>query len=162
VSILQSPIERRKRLPRAERDAKILALRSIGQAYSQIVEKVGCSDATARRVVARHLAELQTEIRTKAAEIRANHLLELRNLRARLAKGVAQGDVKAITAWLRVQERESRLLGLDLAQPAADEAAAHNAAQALLQRLADNLDPETMNTIVGILSINQGESDANE
>lgn len=162
MSILNSRIEHRKRLPRAQRDASILSLRALGQTYAQIAEKVGCGEATVKRVVAYHLAELQAEIRTRATEIRAGHLHELRNLRARLAKGVAQGDVKAISAWLRVQERESRLLGLDLSQPAADVAAAHNAAQALLQRLANNLDPDTMNTIVGILSIGEDDSHADE
>jgi len=140
----------------------ILALRSVGQTFPQIAAKVGCGEITARRVVAARLQELQAEIRTRTSEIRARHLLELQHLRQRLAQGVAKGDVRAITAWLRVQERESRLLGLDLSQPAADEAAHHNAAQALLQRLADNLDAETMNSIVEILSIGQDNSDADE
>jgi len=162
VALLNSPRRYRStKLPRAERDRKIVALKAHGVTISAIADQVGCSTATVSRVVHHHLQELQAEIRAKAGQIRAQHLLELRHLRARLARGVAAGDVQSVNAWLKILQRESALLGLDLSQPAADEAAAHNAAQALLQRLADNLDPDTMNTIVGILSVGEDNSDAN-
>lgn len=125
----------------------------MGVPYRRIADQLGCSIGTVSTVVQARLAELQKQIRVRSAEIRAAHLLELQHLRRRLAAAVAGGDVKAITAWLRVQERESRLLGLDLQVPSADESAQHGAATVLLQTLADHLDADTMDAIVGILSM---------
>jgi hypothetical protein len=60
-------------------------------------------------------------------------------LRRRLAAGIGAGDVKNFVAWIRLQEREAKLLGLDLKQPVAEEAASHNAARVLLDQLGTKL-----------------------
>lgn len=113
LTLLQSPIQHRTRLPRAERDAQILRLRAAGQTHLFIANQVGCGEATVQRVVRGHLQALQREIRLDTASIRSQHLLELRWLRERLAPAVARGDTSAVGRWLQVQDREAKLLGLD-------------------------------------------------
>jgi hypothetical protein len=90
----------------------------------------------------RHLQELEQEIRVQAAAIRAQHLMELRWLRERLA--AADGR------WIQIQERESRLLGLD-APPNLEAAAIEWGARTLLQHLAEQLPAEVMDQIVAAL-----------
>ena len=151
VALLQSPIQHRTRLPRAERDAYILRLRAAGHTHSTIAAEVGCGVATVQRVLQRHLQELQQEIRHQAAAIRAQHLLELRWLREQLTAAVSRGEVAAIGRWIQIQERESRLLGLD-APPNLDAAASAWGARTVLQQLADQLPAEVMDQIVAALT----------
>lgn len=151
VALLQSPIQHRTRLPRAERDAHILRLRAAGHTHSTIAAEVGCGVATVQRVLQRHLQELQQEIRHQAAAIRAQHLLELRWLREQLTTAVSRGEVAAIGRWIQIQERESRLLGLDV-PPNLDAAASAWGARTVLQQLADQLPAEVMDQIVAALT----------
>jgi hypothetical protein len=144
-----------RRLPAAERDAAILRLRGLGQPLEAIAQKVGTSERTVRRVVSRRLDELTVAIQQDTQRIRAQHLLEIEQLRGRLAPVLAAADhshrIGAVRTWLQLLERESKLLGLD--QPMRLEMAAQSAAaEALLQRLADALPPEVMNQIVGALT----------
>ncbi|MCP9771659.1 hypothetical protein KBY66_03325 [Synechococcus sp. Tobar12-5m-g] len=151
MTLLQSPIQHRTRLPRAERDAQILRLRAAGQTHLFIANQVGCGEATVQRVVRGHLQALQREIRLDTASIRSQHLLELRWLRERLAPAVARGDTSAVGRWLQVQDREAKLLGLDA--PLQIEAAAEQlAAITVLQHLADELPVEVMDQIVEVLA----------
>ena len=120
-----------------------------------IAQKVGASERTVRRVVSRRLDELTVAIQLDTQRIRAQHLLELEQLRGRLAPVLAAADhshrIGAVRTWLALLERESRLLGLD--QPMKLEMAAQSAAaEALLQHLADRLDPDVMETIIHALS----------
>ena len=142
-------------LPRAQRDERILALRSVGTPIQTIADTVVCSEKTVRRVVGRRIAELNAEITAHADRIRAQHLMELAMLRRRLTPALAAAEpsqrIGACRAWLQVLERESRLLGLDA--PAKVELAAHaQASEALLQHLADRLPADTMEQIVGALT----------
>ncbi len=153
AAVLQS--SKTRRLPAAERDAAILRLRGLGQPLEAIAQKVGASERTVRRVVARRLDELTVSIQLDTQRIRAQHLLELEQLRGRLAPVLAAADhshrIGAVRTWLQLLERESRLLGLD--QPMRLEMAAQSAAaEALLQHLAERLDPTTMDEIIHALS----------
>ncbi len=147
----KSPVQRR-RLPRAERDEKILTLAGACVPYRRIAEETGSSLATVSRVVNNHLAQLQATIKVRAGELRAKQLFELQALRQRLAKGVAAGDTRAISTWIKAQHREAQLCGLDLVQAAADEAAHHHAARALLDSLEGRVSDEVMDQVVAILS----------
>lgn len=146
---------RTRRLAAAERDRQILKLRALGQPLQAIAERLDCSERTCRRVVSRRLDELKVAIQLDTQQIRAQHLLELEQLRGRLATVLAAADpshrVGAVRTWLQLLERESRLLGLD--QPMRIEMAAQSAAaEALLQHLADRLDPQTMEHVIYALS----------
>ncbi len=151
--VLQSP--KTRALPRAERDAKILAMRAVGQSIQAIADRLGCGEKTVRRVVGRRLDELTVSIQLDTQRIRAQHLLELEALRVRLGPALVAADhghrVGAVRCWLQVMEREARLLGLD--QPMRLELAAQSqASQALLQHLADRLDPNTMEEVISALT----------
>lgn len=142
-------------LPRAERDAKIVAMRALGQPLTVIADRLGCGERTVRRVVRRRLDELNRSIQFDSQRLRAQHLLELEQLRGRLAPLLAAATASerlgAVRTWLQLLERESRLLGLD--QPTRiDMAAQSAAAEALLLHLADRLDPSTMETIIHALT----------
>lgn len=137
--------------PLAERDAQVLRLCAAGLSHGFIAGKVGCGEATVQRVVRRHLEDLQREIRLDTSSIRAQHLLELRWLRERLAAAVARGDCLAVGRWPQLQGREAKLLGLD--PPVQIEAAAEQqAATTLLQDLADHRPVEVMDQIVAVLA----------
>lgn len=153
MTVTQSP--KKAALPRAERDAQIVRLRALGQPHQVIADRVGCGEKTVRRVVKTRLDELASSISLETQQIRAQHLLELEQLRARLAPVLAATDpghrIGAVRAWLQLLERESRLVGLD--QPMKLEMAAQSAAaEALLQHLAERLDPQTMEIIIYALS----------
>lgn len=153
LTVYQS--NKKRALPRAERDARILAMRALGQPLTVIADRLGCGERTVRRVVARRLDELNRTIQLDSQRIRAQHLLELEQLRSRLAPLLAAATpsdrIGAVRTWLQLLERESRLLGLN--QPVRMEMAAHSAAaEALLQHLTDRLDPSTMETILDALS----------
>lgn len=139
----------------AERDARILALRGVGQPIDAIAGQLGCSSRTVRRVVARRLLELNASIRLEAESLRAGQLLELQTLRQRLAPVLAASDpaqrIGAVRAWLGVLERESRLCGLD-APTQIDLHARNEAAQALLEHLSGRLPETVMQQVLAALS----------
>jgi transposase len=141
-----------KKLPRAELERRVLALAGMGLSQRAIAEQVGSSASTCGRIVSRQLEALAAEIKSEAHTLRAQHLMELRSLRQRLSKATAAGDIKAISTWIRVQEREAKLCGLDLQAAAVDDAAQHNAARALIDELSGKLEPDVMDRIVGILA----------
>ena len=146
---------RTRPLAAAERDARILALRSVGVQIQPIAAQVGASEKTVRRVIQRRLAQLNQQIQQNAAGIRAAHLMELQGLRDRLRPALAAPDhghrIGAAKAWINVLEREARLLGLDA--PARIELAAQaQASEALLQALADRLAPDCMEQVIAALT----------
>lgn len=136
-------------------------MRALGQPLTVIADRLGCGERTVRRVVTRRLDELNRAIRFDSQRLRAQHLLELEQLRGRraplLAAATTSDRIGAGRTWLQLLERESRLLGLD--QPMRIEMAAQSAAaETLLQHLADRLDPSTMETIIPALSGELGSS----
>jgi len=142
-------------VPRAERDQKILKLRAAGQPLQLIADHVGASERTVRRVVSAHLAELARENRLETEQLRARHRLELDGLRRTLAPLLAAADplqrLQTVNSWLRLQEREARLLGLDA--PLRIEAAAEAlAARTLIAELEQRLPPDQLNPILDALA----------
>lgn len=142
-------------MPRAERDQKILRLRAAGQPLQLIAESVNASERTVRRVVSSYLAELARENRLETEQLRARHRLELDGLRRTLAPLLAAADplqrLQTVNSWLRLQEREARLLGLDA--PLRIEAAAEAlAARTLIAELEQRLPPDQLNPILDALA----------
>ncbi len=89
-------------------------MRKKGYTYERIAFELGCNHGTAWRYVQQALKRLMAEINESAAEVRRLELERLDTYLEKLAPGIENGDVKAITTALRVGERRSRLLGLDL------------------------------------------------
>jgi len=146
---------RTRPLVAAERDRRILALRNLGVQVETIAAELGISGKTVQRVIARRIRELNRQISIDVAAIRAGHLMELQGLRDRLRPVLASPDhsarIGAARTWLGVLQREAALLGLDA--PARIELHAEaQAAEALLQRLADALPSEAMDQIVAVLT----------
>lgn len=93
------------------RAAEAFELRSQGLSYRAVACQMQCSVATAFEAVE---AGARLILRAHGAEEQvALMLTELDEIRAALRPKVLAGDTAAITAALRVQERRSRLLGLD-------------------------------------------------
>ncbi len=105
----------RKSTPRAldllERQKKALEMRRDRYTFEQIAAKLGYSDrGGAWHDVQNGMKEI---IREPAEMVRDQELAQLDEMYAGLRPGIMIGDTKAITAGLKIQERRSKLLGLD-------------------------------------------------
>lgn len=98
-----------------ERRANALKLRRAGAHYRTIAQQCGVSVETAYADVQAELAALRSVTEQDAEVIRDLELRRLDDYMLALAPKAQRGDVSAITACLRVQERRSKYLGLDAA-----------------------------------------------
>lgn len=98
-----------------ERRAKALQLRRAGAHYRTIAKQCGVSLETAYADVQAELTALRAVTEQDAEVIRDLELRRLDDYMLALAPKAQRGDVQAITACLRVQERRSKYLGLDAA-----------------------------------------------
>jgi hypothetical protein len=92
--------------------AKALKMRREGASLESIGTRLGVTRSTARRLVARELSALSTE--SGIEERRLLHADVLMELWRSLYPAAVNGDPAAVDRFLRVEERISRLLGLDL------------------------------------------------
>jgi Homeodomain-like domain len=92
--------------------AKALKMRREGASLESIGTRLGVTRATARRLVARELSALSTE--SGIDERRLLHADVLMELWRSLYPAAVSGDPEAVDRFLRVEERISRLLGLDV------------------------------------------------
>jgi hypothetical protein len=97
--------------------AKAIKMRREGASLDSIGTRLGVTRATARRLVARELSSLSSEAGIE--ERRLLHADVLMELWRALYPAAVSGDPAAVDRFLRVEERISQLLGLDL-QPAGD------------------------------------------
>lgn len=98
-----------------ERRAKALQLRRAGAHYRVIAQQCGVSVEVAYADVQAELAALRKVTEQDAEVIRDLELRRLDDYMLALAPKAQRGDVQAITACLRVQERRAKYLGLDAA-----------------------------------------------
>lgn len=102
----------------ARRDAaarlrsKAIRMRREGASLDSIGSRLGVTRATARKLVARELSSLSSE--SGVDERRLLHADVLMELWRALYPAAVSGDPAAVDRFLRVEERISRLLGLDL------------------------------------------------
>lgn len=96
-----------------DRERECLSLRKAGATYDQIAERVGITREGARGAVARALAALSDVCTEEAKEVRQLELDRLDAMLLGLWQRASKGEVAAIDRVLRIQERRSRLLGLD-------------------------------------------------
>jgi Homeodomain-like domain len=94
--------------------AKAIKMRREGASLDSIGSRLGVTRSTARRLVARELSSLSSE--SGIDEMRLLHADVLMELWRALYPAAVSGDPAAVDRFLRVEERISRLLGLD-AQP---------------------------------------------
>jgi hypothetical protein len=92
--------------------ARALKMRREGEGFDAIGDRLGLTRARARRLVARELKAVAAE--SDPGERRLLHVEALMELWRVLYAAALAGDRVAIDQFLRVEERISRLLGLDL------------------------------------------------
>lgn len=105
---------RAEQLIAAERRKKAFALRKGGASYPEIAEALGVSVSTAHGYVKDTLGQLQTETREDAEQIRDLELMRLDSMWMALAPSIAKGHLQAIDKGIKIMERRSRFLGLDM------------------------------------------------
>lgn len=90
-----------------------LDYRLAGLSYRAVAKKMGVDGATAYRYVQAGIKIIQEEYKEKASALVTMELSKLDKLEVALYKGALEGDTKSIGSLLRIQERRSKLLGLD-------------------------------------------------
>lgn len=112
VARRQSP----RTLELAKRDARALQLFQLGKTYQQIADakwKDGTLFNGDRGNCYRTIRKLIKEItREPAEEARTEELLRLDSYLQAMSADILRGDIRAITAALKIGEQRSRLLGL--------------------------------------------------
>ena len=91
---------------------KAMKMRREGANFDSIGTRLGVTRATARKLVSRELSALSSE--SGVDERRLLHADVLMELWRALYPSAVTGDPAAVDRFLRVEERLSRLLGLDL------------------------------------------------
>jgi predicted transcriptional regulator len=108
------------RIVAAERRQKAMGLRRNGATYEMIAEALDITLPMARRYVKQGIDAIHKDIAETAEEARTLELERLDTMLRVLANKVeaaaAEGDYRPMQMQLRVQERRSRLLGLDSPQ----------------------------------------------
>lgn len=105
---------RAEQLLAAERKKKAFALRKGGASYPEIAEALGVSVSTAHGYVASTLEALQKEAREDADVIREMELMRLDSMWMALMPQMQKGHLQAIDKGLKIMERRSKFLGLDM------------------------------------------------
>ncbi len=97
------------------RQQAALEYRLGGFSYRDIGAQLGVSGKTAYYDVQNSIAEIEAVKSERAEQLIVIEQLKLDRMEALLNKSANTGDVKAILAKVRIQERRAKLLGLDAA-----------------------------------------------
>jgi hypothetical protein len=97
------------------RQQAALEYRLGGFSYRDIGAQLGVSGKTAYYDVQNSIAEIEAVKSERAEQLIVIEQLKLDRMEALLNKAANTGDVKAILAKVRIQERRAKLLGLDAA-----------------------------------------------
>ena len=97
------------------RQQAALEYRLGGFSYRDIGAQLGVSGKTAYYDVQNSIAEIESVKSERAEQLIVIEQLKLDRMEALLNKAANTGDVKAILAKVRIQERRAKLLGLDAA-----------------------------------------------
>jgi uncharacterized protein YjeT (DUF2065 family) len=95
------------------REQKALELRLAGKDYLEIGQKLGVTEGCAWQIIMRLLDRFDEDFREKVPQARRIEIERCRKMYSYIAPKIKRGDVKAVTAALRISERMSRLCGLD-------------------------------------------------
>ena len=103
-----------RRLGGAQLRAACVDLRKAGRSYDEIARAVGCSRSMAHKAVTIALREIADKTSESADELRTLELARLDALLVALWPAATSGDCRAADRVLRISERRSKLLGLDI------------------------------------------------
>ena len=120
---MASRVSSKTKTDQALRRRQVAQLRRAGWAHEAIADELGCSVSTVQRDIKEMVLTLHAEATHDLDAWRSTQLEELQQVRDRAIRafdGSEEPDKAAamLTAILKAQEREARLLGLDVAQPA--------------------------------------------
>jgi len=99
-------------IERKKRNKKILDLRIAGASEQTIADEVGCSDTTVHRVLHEIIEEMNIKLYIKADVLKRMELERLDKIT--LALFANRNDPRTADTLLRVMERRSKYLGLDV------------------------------------------------
>ncbi len=112
-----------RKLTALERERESLALRMAGYTYEQIGDKLGITRQGAYAAVVRALKKLREKVLEDAEQLRSLELRRLDSLFLSMYQQAEEGDQGAVDRCLRIMERRSRLMGLDIIQKETEETA---------------------------------------
>lgn len=95
--------------------AEAVGLRIRGKTYQQIADILGVSDGQAFKLIQDELTRRREITREQVETIRAIEMERLESWLDKLFPNIETGDCKAIQTAVKIQERKSKLLGLDAA-----------------------------------------------
>lgn len=113
MSLNNNSITAPRMIEAALHEQQALDLRIAGVSYRDIAKAIGLSPSGAHKAVDRALAEIAEQTNEKAERVRSIELQRLDKMSTAVWKEVVNGNYAAIDRALRIQERRSRLLGLD-------------------------------------------------
>ena len=96
-----------------ERKRKAVQLRRMGFGYRRIADELNCSVGTAFNDIQEAFAEVREATREDAATLRDLELERLDDMLPVALSKAKKGDLKAIEAVLKIQDRRAKYLGLD-------------------------------------------------
>lgn len=107
----------------AKRRSQALQMRLAGASWDMIADRLEyAGKAAACKDVTRALAAARAEVTESAEQLRQMEVLRLDRLQAGLWTAACSGDTRAVDTALRVIDRRIKLMGLDGAQRAIDNA----------------------------------------
>jgi DNA-binding CsgD family transcriptional regulator len=96
-----------------ERENTALELRKAGYTCAKIGQALGISGSAANQTLCRALARLEAQSKESAADYRRIQLERLDGMLTAMWKPAINGDPQAVDRVLKIEERRSKLLGLD-------------------------------------------------
>ncbi len=94
--------------------AQALDLRRSGLGYAEIAETMGCSVSTAHGYIKRAMESARLQVEADVIDMRAEEISRLDGMLRGLWAKAKKGNVGAIDRVLKISERRSKLLGLDM------------------------------------------------
>lgn len=105
-----------RRLTSLEREQQCLKLRMAGNTYEQIGDILGITRQGAYAAVCRGLAKLRDKVLEDAEQMRSLELQRLDSLYLVMYSQAEHGNQGAVDRCLKIMERRSKLIGLDMLQ----------------------------------------------
>jgi hypothetical protein len=102
-----------KRIRNREQVQKALDLRKNGASYQLIASRLAISKSTAHALVLSGLQELNKDLLETADEVRRLTLERLDAATVKVMGKIGKGDMNAVSKLVLIEERRSKLLGLD-------------------------------------------------
>lgn len=104
-----------RRLKALQRQKECLQLRLAGMTFADIGEALGISRAAVQKAVGKAMETYRAEVACSVEDLRAASLARLNTLRTAIWKAATSGkELEATALALKLEEREARLLGLDM------------------------------------------------